>query len=61
MERGEHGRIRPDAERQGHDRDDRDKGGLEQGPEGELQVAHGLLDEKWHRLVYEARCGIMTA
>jgi hypothetical protein len=34
----ENGGVRADAERQRHDRDDRDEGGLEQRPERELEV-----------------------
>ena len=39
-------RIGADAERQRHDRDDRDKRGLEERPEGELRVDHGLGPDK---------------
>ena len=40
VEAREDRRIGADPERQRHDGDDRDKRGLEQGPEGELEAAH---------------------
>ena len=52
MERGEHGRIRPDAERQRDDRDDRYERGLEERTERELEAAHGVLDGRRAEEVY---------
>ena len=42
VETGKDRGVRADAERQRHNRDDRDERGLEERPEGELRVDHGL-------------------